>query len=114
VASEQRVGQSEAVFRSVNERAVALDRRLGEPLGEEVLCECARDDCTERIVVASDVYEAVRAHARRFLVVPGHEESAVEHVLTRTPGYLIVEKTGRAGQVADETDPRGADATVGD
>jgi hypothetical protein len=38
--------------------------------------------------------------------VPGHEDIAVELVVEAQPGFLIVEKDGHAGLVADLADPR--------
>ena len=45
--------------------------------------------------------------ATALLVVPGHEDVAVEKVVEQHDGYLVVEKTGvTPGQVARENDPR--------
>lgn len=68
--------------------------------------ECSDDRCTELVAVPRAVYEEVRANARRFLVVPGHDQD-FEDVVERTERYAIVEKEGRAGEVAEQTDPRG-------
>ena len=46
----------------------------------------------------------MREHPRRFLVAPGHEHPELERVVERHTGYLIVEKTGTAGTVAEQTD----------
>jgi hypothetical protein len=43
----------------------------------------------------------VREHPRRFFVAPGHEEPQLEQIIERHPGYVIVEKTGIAGEVAE-------------
>jgi hypothetical protein len=37
--------------------------------------------------------------------VPGHDGD-FEHVVERSPGYVIVEKEGDAGRIAQRTDPR--------
>ena len=104
---EQILAANEAVAREVNE---GIER--GHWPGEEHLpaaykCECARIDCNRLIELTPTEYEAVRGHARCFLVAPGHEDPRVETVVERTPEYLVVEKRGAAGAVAEATDPRG-------
>lgn len=49
----------------------------------------------------------MRSEATWFVVIPGHEIAAVEHVVTSHDGYDIVEKqTGPAADEAEATDPR--------
>lgn len=91
-----------------NEQVDSLSERQGSGAEEELLfiCECSDDRCTERVAVPRAVYEEVRANARRFLVVPGHDQN-FEDVVERTERHAMVEKEGRAGEVAEQTDPRG-------
>jgi hypothetical protein len=52
-------------------------------------------------------YEAIRARATHFGVVPQHEQPEMETVIERHPSYCVVEKLERdAQEVARETDPR--------
>jgi hypothetical protein len=51
-------------------------------------------------------YEDVRAHPRRFVVLPGHELGELETVVESRSGYVIVEKRDLAGEVAEQHDPR--------
>jgi hypothetical protein len=51
-------------------------------------------------------YEAVRDIPRRFLVLPGHEDGDIANLVERHTQYLVVEKSGEAGEVALEQDPR--------
>ena len=69
------------------------------------VCECSQDTCAERVQVALSVYEAVRADPRGFILLPGHENQ-VERVVERVDGFLIVEKEGVAGRIAEANDPR--------
>jgi hypothetical protein len=62
--------------------------------------------CNLLIELTPAEYERVRACGRRFLLAPGHEIPDVEVVVLREPGYLVVEKVGDAGRVAERTDPR--------
>jgi hypothetical protein len=63
--------------------------------------------------VTTDVetYERVRAHATRFILVPGHEENALERVVERRAGYTIVEKFERTvARIARSLNPRASAA----
>ena len=46
-------------------------------------------------------YERVRAHPRRFMVHPGHEEPEAERIVDPQSDYLVVEKNDEAGRVAE-------------
>jgi hypothetical protein len=100
----RRVAENEAVFREVNERIDDLAERLD--VETEIVCECSRLDCAERLTVPADEYERVRAHGRRFLLAEGHEQPAVERVIDARGGWIVVEKVGEAGDVAEAEDPR--------
>ena len=76
----------------------------------EFICECASSACAERIELTRRQYEHVRAEGNRFVLVPGHEQREVEVVIERQPTYLVVEKDGLAGVVAEEADPRDDDS----
>lgn len=102
-AAEKRVARNEAAFRNVNE-AIEAGRRTREGLVGFV-CECGRLGCNEIIELSVSEYEAVRADARRFVVRHGHEIDA-ERVVETHERYVVVVKHGRAGDVAEFTDPR--------
>ena len=102
---EQRAARNEALFREVNENIARLEERHGTTAPEPVfLCECANAECTEHVSVEPDVYARVREEPRQFLVIPGHEDPQLERVVETHRGYLIVEKTGVAGEVAEQTE----------
>ncbi len=103
---QDRLATNEAVFREVNE-GIGRGQWPGEE-GERVRfrCECAQLGCSELLEASVHEYERVRAHGRRFIVVPGHERPEVEIVVETRPGFLVVEKRGQAGAAAEETDPR--------
>ena len=103
---QQRAGANEATIRDVNE---GIERRQwpGEedtPVGFR--CECAQLGCNQLIELSVREYEDIRAHPRRFVVVPGHEAPDVERVIEAGPRYVIVEKLDQAGEVAEQHDPR--------
>jgi hypothetical protein len=102
----RRVGENEALFRSVNEQV----RELGNEFGSETLrivCECGEQSCIEQIELSPGEYEAVRADATLFAIKPGHEVPNVETVVERNAGYWVVRKdAGAPRKIAEETDPR--------
>jgi hypothetical protein len=103
---EERAARNEALFREVNEQVRSLSRpQPWAPDDLLIVCECSDVGCAERIGIERSEYEAIRANPRRFVVVSGHE-SDFEHVVDRGGRYSIVEKEGRAGRVAEQTDPR--------
>jgi hypothetical protein len=104
--AQARTAANEATFREINE---AIER--GQWPGEEhnpvgFRCECAQLGCNELFELTIAEYEGVRAHPRRFMVSPGHVRAGIETVVDTRPEYVVVEKRGEAGTVAEETDPR--------
>lgn len=103
---QRRVALNEARFREVNE---AIERGLWPGEQDSLAafrCECARLDCNRLVSITPGEYEAVRAHGRRFLVLPGHEDPEVETVVETQSGYVVVEKREAAGRSAEASDPR--------
>jgi hypothetical protein len=106
---ERRKAENEAVFREVNERIEELQREFAlaehEPL--RIVCECDRLDCVEQLSVTLETYEHVRTESACFVVVPGHDDPAVEAVVERMDGYVVVRKhAGTPREVAEDTDRR--------
>ncbi len=99
-ARQTRLAKNQSLFRAVNEQVeqLASKHTVGDPL--DVLCECANLDCAGRIEITRAVYEAVRQDDTRFFVLPGHIFSEVERIVEETGRYVVVEKTGAAGEVA--------------
>lgn len=103
---EQRAARNEALFREVNENIARLEERHGTTAAEPVfLCECANADCTDRVPVEPEVYTRVREQPKLFILIPGHEDRKLERVVETHRDYVIVEKIGAAGEVAEQTQP---------
>lgn len=99
--------RNEALFREVNERIEDVGTTLmpdDQPM--EFLCECDDRDCVEKVSATRAEYEAIRAVGTHFVVLPGHEDPSVEHVVHQTERFLVVEKEGEAAHEAEESDPR--------
>jgi hypothetical protein len=105
-AREERFARNEALFREVNERIADVSNSYELDDSLEFLCECGSEGCLDAIPVVRAEYERVRSESDRFLVVDGHEHPEIEHVVERRDGYVVVEKVGKAGEIAEETDPR--------
>jgi hypothetical protein len=100
---EQRAARNEALFREVNQNIALLEERHGTTVSEPVfLCECADSGCTEQLAVDADTFRRVREQPRLFLLRPGHDDPQLERVVEKHREYVIVEKTGEAGRVAEE------------
>ena len=101
-----RRAQNEAMSRMANEAIEQAEDGADGPT-IEVLCECARLECDRLIEIDPDEYRRVRAHPRWFVVLPGHQSGDLESVVSAGNGYLLVEKQGAAGELAEAEHARG-------
>jgi hypothetical protein len=101
---EQRAARNEALFREVNENIARLEERHGTTTQPVFVCECANSGCADQLAVDPETYSRVREEPRRFLVRPGHQDPQIERVVESHHDYLIVEKTGVAGRIAEQTE----------
>jgi 5-bromo-4-chloroindolyl phosphate hydrolysis protein len=99
---EARAARNQALFRAVNEKMESLNETFEQLTPNfTIVCECADPDCLEMIEVQKEEYLAVRAEPRRFLVRPDHVYPDIEFVVRESTGYVVVEKTAVAGEVAE-------------
>ncbi len=106
----RRVGRNQALFRQTNE---AIEQGLWPGESRDTIrfrCECAQLECQSVIELSLAEYDSVRASARRFAVLPGHELPAVETVVERHDAFVVVEKRGQAAREAERDDPRTSEA----
>jgi hypothetical protein len=101
----RRVGLNEAVFRALNEQIEALNERFPVPgTMLDVVCECGRADCAERIRIERQAYERLRADPLLFAILPGHERPEAERIVEVTRGYNVVQKLeGMPADIARQT-----------
>jgi hypothetical protein len=102
------VGLIEAAFRIANERTARWEERHPEGRSELYLCECGEQPCRQRVELTREQYEAVRADARHFVVLPGHVIADLETVVGSFAGYEVIEKPSALMELLIETDPRSA------
>src|SRR4051794_33265179 len=101
------VVRRQALFRAVNEQIRVIAEGLGERGRLDVICECAREDCWSRIVVAVDDFEAVRRFPTRFVVECGHAVEQWERLVESKGSFDIVEKIGSGAAEAIRSDRKG-------
>lgn len=104
----ERVARNDAIFREANEGigAAAQEYSIEGPL--PFICECAEPTCQEIVRLDLAAYEAIRAVPTHFINAPGHDSAAGPwaEVVEPRDGYDLVEKVGRAAEIAEELDPR--------
>jgi hypothetical protein len=105
--NEERIARNEALFREVNERIAETAERF-ESDRAEFVCECADQDCTERVEATLAEYERTRADGTHFILQPGHEDPRVERVIERRGArLLVVAKVNAAvARIVRRLDPR--------
>jgi hypothetical protein len=103
-AREERLARNEAFFRDLNEQLEELTPDSAPEL--VVLCECADEDCAQRLTLDDGDYDRIRADPACFVVAHGHADLGIEEVVRRTDRFEVVRKRGVAAEVAEELDPR--------
>jgi hypothetical protein len=103
----RRIGENEAIFRSVNEQVKALNATLSTTTNTiRVVCECGTRSCTDQIEIRPDAYEAVRADSTLFITKPGHDFPETEQVISKSDRHWVVRKDpGLPTRIARATDP---------
>jgi hypothetical protein len=99
--AQRRIALTQATLRGLNEAMRA-------PAGRRVVirCECGQIGCNQLIGLSAGEYESVRAHPRRFAIVPGHEVDEIDDPVEHHETYVVVEARAPAAALADQTHPR--------
>ncbi len=95
--STRRLIENEVVFRKSNERAQKLmQKRNSSKDGKEVslhfYCECANEDCRDRVVLTPSRYQELHINRKRFVIKKGHDVKTIERVINNQSQYSVVEK----------------------
>lgn len=106
--TQERIAVNDARFREANENIRDTADEQEFPGAVPFICECADPACTTLVRMSVEEYEAIRAEPAHFLNAPGHDEAAegASRVVRHADGYVVVEKVGRAGELASELDAR--------
>ena len=104
---KRRIGENEAIFRSVNEQVRDLTGKLSTAAETmTVVCECGARSCTDQFPIETSAYSNVRADSTLFVVKPGHDLPESETVVDKNAVYWTVKKDpGLPTQIARATDP---------
>src|SRR5215204_4620479 len=72
------------------------------------LCECADTSCRALLPLTHRQYEDIRENPRWFINAPGHHvnENGSVRIVADHDCFVIVEKIGEAGEVAEQLDQR--------
>ena len=105
----EQVARNDAIFREANERIEHAAQQLGRAEQVPFICECADAACREIVQLTLSEYEDVRTSPVRFFVAVGHDldDTGIEEVVARRPGYEVIEKRREAAPIAADLDPRG-------
>ena len=94
---EKRLAANEVFFRELNE---TLERQTDGSDTLIVVCECADEDCAQRLKLTRREYEAARSEPAMFVVALGHVAPEIEQVVSRTERWELVRKLGIGRDVA--------------
>jgi hypothetical protein len=103
---EERLAENEAMFRSANERMSEWEEQRINEAEELYFCECADEDCREKVKLHKADYERVRSDSCHFLVVHGHETPDVESVVEDHGDWTVIEKNDEVAETVESLDPR--------
>jgi hypothetical protein len=104
----RRIGENEALYRSINEKIEDLNASCGMVAeSRAVVCECCMLECAQQIDLEIPTYERVRSDPALFVVVPGHEIPDVESIVEAQSDFNVIRKNpGGPEELARITDPR--------
>ena len=97
--SERRLVENEQIMESLNRR---LEERIEEIRSESggdpdadvrFFCECSDIACRGRIALEPSRFEEIHRDPALFIILPGHENSAIEKVVDTWGDHVIVRKT---------------------
>jgi hypothetical protein len=98
---EARMAANEAFFRKLNDQ---LEEGTPETQPLIVLCECADEDCAQRLEITRREYEDLRSDPTQFVVAHGHAEPEIEEVIHRADRFELVRKIGLGAEIATRLD----------
>lgn len=101
-----RAARNEEIFRGINDliEAGAEHHDVTTPLPFH--CECGRASCVETIALPPSEYERIAGERYRFVLLPHHEDAAIERVVERHPEFVVAEKIGEAREQLDRDHPQ--------
>ena len=104
---KRRIGENEAIFRSVNEQVRGLTATLSTAAETmKIVCECGARSCTDQFAIDTATYAETRRDPTLFLIRPGHDLPETETVIAKNDVFWTVRKDpGVPAEIARATDP---------
>jgi hypothetical protein len=110
---EERIAENETVFRRANEELLEEWGDLDLAGGRQALfiCECGDVACRLPVRMTLAEYESVRKDANTFAVVPGHDDTTTERIVTeevvdKNERFAVVRKRDEFRDATEGTNPR--------
>lgn len=103
---EIRAARNQAMFRTINHRLTRDDLVAEITGGHMIACECADPRCVQTLAISTAQYQEIRREPQRFAVLPVHVFPDVENAISESGAYVVVEKIGQAGEVAEALEPQ--------
>jgi len=97
---DERIAYNEDWTRRLNERKA--EWMENGYLSAGFRCECSEPECAVRIRLSGRDWRKVRSRPNRFAVAPGHVCADIETVVEEGSHFWIVDKHGKAGDVAEK------------
>jgi hypothetical protein len=88
MSREQRILQTEELFRSVNEEIA----RKHASNGASFLCECANPFCNVTFEMSAVDLQTLHSRPGYYAILPGHDIPELEDIVHHQNGYMIVTK----------------------
>jgi tyrosyl-tRNA synthetase len=96
--------ETKSLYREVNARIHEVNaQRVLSDLPEDLICECARAECSELVAMNAVEYHGLRMHSTWFVIAPGekHFFPEVERIVAKNGHYWVVEKHDGAARIAE-------------
>jgi hypothetical protein len=104
--SERRLAENEVIFRQRNKKIQvhmdelkAVAKAEGQQNSVEEIdfelsfyCECSDPRCQKRIELLPSKYQELHQNRMQFVLIPGHDVEAIEHVVESWANYVVTEK----------------------
>ena len=110
---EERIAENETRFRTANEDLLHRWEGMEIEPGQQTpfICECGDTECAQVMRLTLAEYEAVRSDPNTFAVVPGHDDTPTERLVTeavveKNERFAVVEKRAEFRDATEATDPR--------
>lgn len=108
VLTQERIALNQSTFRDANKRIEQAASGMNLDGLVPFVCECPDPGCVTIVQLTLDTYRDLRRNSRRFFGAPGHQvislDAGAAVLVAEFPDYVVLDKVGRAGEIAEEKD----------